>query len=75
MDVILDNDEVATSFLKPNGEWASREWVPVKAAEGSSENAKALDIAMCANNPVQTALYAIGMDRSVLFAESDFRFW
>ncbi len=73
-NVILDNDEVATSFLKRDGTWASREWVPIKSGPSSPDNARAKRIAMCANNPVQTALYAIGMQDEVLFAESSFRF-
>ena len=73
-NVILDTDEVATSFLKPDGTWASKVWVPVKKAQGSSLNAKAKRIAMCTNNPVQTALYAIDLDGFVQFAPNAFRF-
>lgn len=72
-NVILENDEVATSFLKGDV-WQSREWVPIKAAQGSSENAKVKQIAVCSNNPVQTALYAIGLNNEVLFSPTPFRF-
>lgn len=73
-NVILDNDEVATNFLKPDGTWATKEWVPIKSGPKSPDNARAKRIAMCSNNPVQTSLYAIGMQDEVLFAESSFRF-
>jgi hypothetical protein len=73
-NVILQDDLVATNFLKPDGSWAGQDWVPVKKEKGSGENAKAKRIAMCANNPVQTALYAIGFDDYVHFAERNSQF-
>lgn len=72
-NVILETGEVATSFLRPDGSWASTTWVPIKAAKGSSENAKVSRIAMCANS-AQRPLYAIGLDNSVLFTEPNNRF-
>lgn len=74
VNVILDNDEVGTNFIKSDGTWASRDWVPIKQSQGSMQNAKAKMLAMCANNPVQTALYAIAIDDEILFAESSSRF-
>ncbi|HEX8160649.1 MAG TPA: hypothetical protein VF538_02020 [Pyrinomonadaceae bacterium] len=77
-NVILENDEVATSFLKLDGTWASKDWAPIKTALGSTENAKVKKIAMCANNPVQVALYAIGVggkiENAVLFSDTNTRF-
>ncbi len=73
-NVILENDEVAASFMKPDGVWQSRQWVPIKASEGSTENAKVKQIAVCSNSPVQTALYAIGLQDEVLFSPTPFRF-
>lgn len=72
-NVILEDDTVATSFMSSNGSWASTDWAPVKQAAGSAENARAKIIEVCANNPVQKALFAIGLDNAVLFAESRFR--
>ncbi|HYO77820.1 MAG TPA: hypothetical protein VE010_15280 [Thermoanaerobaculia bacterium] len=71
-NVILDTGEVATNFLKPDGSWATADWVRLRQKDGSNETAKAKRIAMCANNPVQTSLYAIGLDDAVLFAETPF---
>jgi hypothetical protein len=73
-NVIIENDEVATSFVKPDGVWQSNDWVPIKAKQGGTENAKVRRIAMCTNNPLQTSLYAIGMANEVLFADANFRF-
>ncbi len=73
-NVILEDDVVGNNFLKPNGAWAGQDWVPIKKEKGSTENAKAKHLAMCANNPVQTALYAIGFDDYVHFAESSSQF-
>jgi len=73
-NVILEDYTVGNSFLKSDGQWASRNWVPIKESEGSTQDAKAYKIAMCHNNPVQNALYAIGQDKSVLFADSKARF-
>lgn len=73
-NAILDDNTVCNSFMKPDGTWASRDWVPIKESAGSSIDAKAYQIAMCHNNPVQNALYAIGIDKSVLFSDSSSRF-
>ncbi|WP_133250168.1 hypothetical protein [Ruminiclostridium sufflavum] len=73
-NVILEDNTVCSSFMKSDGTWASRDWVPIKESSGSSADAKAYQIAMCHNNPVQNALYAIGTDKSVLFSDSSSRF-
>ncbi len=73
-NVILETDEVATSFMNKDGVWQSRQWVPIKESEGSAQNAKVKQIAVCSNNPVQAALYAIGMNNEVLFSPTPFRF-
>ncbi len=67
-NVLLDDATVGSNFLQ-GGEWESRRWVPVKTPDGNSD-AKALAIAMCHNNPLQNALYAISEERSVWFADS-----
>lgn len=72
-NVILDSDEVATNFLKPDGSWASPKW-GVMRVSGSQETVKAKRIAMCSNNHVQTSLYAIDMNDEVIFAENSSRF-
>jgi len=74
VNVILEDDVVGTNFIKPDGNWASRDWVPIKQSQGSTQDAKASLITMCSNNPVQTALYAIALDGEILFAESSSRF-
>lgn len=71
-NVILDNDTVASSYLKPDGTWGSSDWVPLKGDDG--QPAKVKRIAMCSNNPRQTSLYAIGMQNEVLFAQFSGRF-
>ncbi len=73
-NVILEDNTVCSSFMKPDGTWASRDWVPIKQSASSSAYAKVYQIAMCNNNPVQNALYAIGTDKSVLFSDSNARF-
>ncbi len=74
VNVILDNDVVATSFYTADGTWQSRDWVPIKEAEGSDQNGTAARIALCWNNPVQIPLYGIGLDQRVLFSNNRFRF-
>jgi len=74
VNVILESDEVATSFYDDEGTWQSRNWVPIKESEGSDQNGTAARIALCWNNPVQIPLYGIGLDQRVLFADNRFRF-
>jgi len=74
VNVILESDEVATSFYTEDGTWQSRNWVPIKESEGSDQNGTAARIALCWNNPVQIPLYGIGLDQRVLFADNRFRF-
>lgn len=71
VNVVLDDRRVATSFLKPDGTWASDTWVPIKGPSG--QDAKVKDIALCANSAVQSALFAIGEQNEVLFSEESFR--
>lgn len=74
VNVILDNDVVATSFYTPDGTWQSRDWVPIKESEGSEKDGTAARIELCWNNPVQIPLYGIGLDQRVLFSDNRFRF-
>ncbi|MFP3505725.1 hypothetical protein [Burkholderia sp. SIMBA_062] len=74
VNVVLDNDEVGSSYLRQDGTWGSTDWVPIRKSQDSTENATVKRIAMCANDPVQQSLFAIGPDNAVLFAQSDFRF-
>lgn len=72
VNVILDNDELGTNFIKPDGTWAAQDWVPVKSGTGTNATAKRL--AMCANDPVQKSIFVIGTDGYVYFSENNFRF-
>ena len=74
VSVILEDEVVATSFIDQDGTWASRDWVPIKDSESSTEIGRAARIAICWNNPLQVPLYGIGLDQRVLFAENRFRF-
>jgi len=74
VNVILESDEVATSFYTEDGTWQSRNWVPIKESQGSDKNGTAARIELCWNNPVQIPLYGIGLDQRVLFSNNRFRF-
>ncbi|MBZ0112556.1 MAG: hypothetical protein K8J08_08855 [Thermoanaerobaculia bacterium] len=73
-NVILDDGRLANNFLEPGSarKWGGPDWAPVKGPDG--QDAKVLDIAVTANNPVQSAIFAIGLENEVLFAEDSFRF-
>ncbi|HEX3874810.1 MAG TPA: hypothetical protein VHW26_11730, partial [Solirubrobacteraceae bacterium] len=68
----LDDGRLATNSYDPIGQkWAGEVWVPVHGPDGTDAIVK--DIAVAANNPVQSALFAIDSDDEVLFAEDSFR--
>jgi hypothetical protein len=63
---------LANNFFKPGTTtWAGPVWVPLKGPDGQNAQVKAL--AMVENNPVQSAIFAIGKDDYVWFAESSDR--
>jgi len=70
-NVVLDDGRLATSFLRPDGTWASSNWAPIKGPDGKDVHVK--DVAMCANSPVQSALFAIDEKNRVLFSDENFR--
>ena len=70
-NVVLEGGVVATNFLQRDGTWAAPDWAP-KQQDGQDVVVKR--IAMSANSPVQTALFAIGADQTVLFAEDSLRY-
>ena len=71
-NVILDDGRLASNFYTPEGAWGGSNWVPTKGPNG--QDVKAVSIAMCSNNPVQTALFAISDTNDLLFGEESFRF-
>lgn len=71
-NVILDDGRLASNFYTPEGEWGGPNWVPTKTESGA--DVKAVTIAMCTNNPVQTALFAISDTGDLLFGEESFRY-
>lgn len=73
VNVVFEDGTVGNSFIKQDGTWASSTWALLKDPDGVGD-AKALKIAMCNNNPVQNALYAISEDKTVWFADSKTRF-
>lgn len=63
---------LGNNFFKPGtSEWAGPVWVPIKGPDGKDARVKAL--AMVENNPVQSAIFAIGADDMVWFAPSSDR--
>lgn len=72
INVRLSDGALASNYYDPlTQQWGGSAWAPVKGPDG--KDAKVKDIATAANNPVQSALFAIGMDDEVLFAEDSFR--
>jgi hypothetical protein len=71
-NVILDDGRLASNFYTPQGEWGGPNWVPTKTEAGA--DVKAISIAMCSNNPVQTALFAISDTNDLLFGEESYRY-
>jgi hypothetical protein len=68
----LDDGSLVSNYYDPlNKQWGGPVWAPVKGPDGN--DAKVADIAVAANNPYQSALFAIGTDGEVLFAEDSFR--
>ncbi|WP_163997700.1 hypothetical protein [Pyxidicoccus caerfyrddinensis] len=71
-NVILEDGRLGTNFLEPGWtRWGGPVWAPVKGPDG--KDARVKDITQVANNPVQSALFAIGENDRVLFAEDSFR--
>ncbi len=63
---------LANNFFKPGtSEWAGPVWAPVMGPGGTQAQVKS--IAMVANSAVQSAIFAIGKDNSVLFSETSDR--
>jgi hypothetical protein len=72
INVRLDDGSLATNYYDPATQaWGGEVWAPVEGPDGKP--AKVKEIAMTSNNPVQSALFAIGMNDEVLFAEDSFR--
>lgn len=72
INVRLDDGRLGTNYYDLSaGRWGGEVWAPVKGPDGKPAMVK--DIAVAANNPVQSALFAIGQDDEVLFAEDSFR--
>lgn len=72
INVRLDDGRLGTNYYDlAAGRWGGDVWAPVKGPDGNPAMVK--DIAVAANNPVQSALFAIGQDDEVLFAEDSFR--
>jgi hypothetical protein len=72
VNVVLEDGTLGSSFRDPAGKWASSDWVPVQNEQG--QDIKALSMTMCANSPVQAALFCIDQQNEVLFSEDNFRF-
>lgn len=63
---------LANNFFKPGtSAWAGPVWAPILGPDGKQAEVKA--IAMVANNPVQSAIFAISRSNDLLFAESSDR--
>lgn len=72
INVRLDDGRLGTNYYDlAAGRWGGEVWAPVKGPDGRPAMVK--DIAVATNNPVQSALFAIGQDDEVLFAEDSFR--
>jgi hypothetical protein len=72
INVRLDDGRLGVNYYDPlEDKWGGPSWAPVKGPDG--KDAKVKEITTAANNPVQSALFAIGMDDEVLFAEDSFR--
>lgn len=72
VNVQLDGGRLGTNYYDlATQRWGGEVWAPVKGPDGKAALVK--DIAVVSNNPVQSALFAIGQDDEVLFAEDSFR--
>ncbi|HYR12262.1 MAG TPA: hypothetical protein VEQ60_31030, partial [Longimicrobium sp.] len=72
VNVRLDDGRLAANFYDPaTRKWGGDVWVPVMGPDGKPAMVK--DLATASNNPVQSALFAIGNDDEVLFSEDSFR--
>ncbi len=72
VNVVLRDGRLATNYYDPlKQSWGSGGWAPVLGPDG--KEAKVESIAMAGNDPRQSALFAIGKDGEVLFAEDSFR--
>jgi hypothetical protein len=72
INVRLDDGRLGNNYYDPiNDKWGGAAWAPVLGPDG--KDAKVKTFTMAANNPYQSALFAIGMDDEVLFAEESFR--
>lgn len=72
INVRLDDGRLGNNYYDPiNDKWGGAVWAPVLGPD--RKDAKVKVITMAANNPYQSALFAIGMDDEVLFTEESFR--
>jgi len=72
INVRLDDGRLGNNYYDPiSDKWGGTVWAPVLGPDG--QNAKVKVITMAANNPYQSALFAIGIDDEILFAEESFR--
>lgn len=72
INVVVADGRLGVNYYDPQTDkWGGSTWAPVKGPDG--KDAKVKEITTAANNPVQSALFAIGMDDEVLFAEDSFR--
>lgn len=71
INVQLESGHLATNYYDPLADkWGGDHWAPVKGPDGQDVVVK--DLSMAGNNPLQSALFAIGEDDEVLFAEESF---
>lgn len=72
INVRLSDDSLGTNYFDPSsGKWGGEVWAPVQGPDGT--DAKVKDITVVSNNPIQSALFAVGMDDELLFAEDSYR--
>lgn len=71
INVRLDDGRLGVNYYDlVKQAWGGEVWAPVRGPDGQPAMVK--DIAMATNDPVQRALFAIGMDDEVLFSEESF---
>lgn len=72
LNVVVEDGRLGANYYEPQSDtWGGPVWAPVKGPDGQAARVK--EITTAANNPVQSAVFAIGMDDEVLFAEDSFR--
>lgn len=72
INVVLDDGSLGTNYFEPLTEkWGAEDWAPMVGPDDKPAIVK--DITMADNDPVQSAIFAIGKNDEVLFAEESFR--